>query len=76
MTIYDELEAIRRSIRDLVKGLKLPTRDTELMLALHRVLRRVTPKPCYAHLLQRDLATGAGLIGELTSRGFISQVTK
>lgn len=46
------------------------------MLVLHRVLRSVTPKLCHAHLFQRDLATGAGLMGELTSRGFISQVTK
>lgn len=46
------------------------------MLVLHRVLRRVTPKPHYAYLFQRGLATGAGLMGELTSRGFISQVTK
>ncbi len=49
-----------------------------LMLVLHRVrvLRRVTPKTCYANIFQRGLATGAGLLGELTSRGFIFQVTK
>ncbi|KAN0112002.1 hypothetical protein V8E52_007919 [Russula decolorans] len=46
------------------------------MLVLHRVLRSVTPKLCHAHLFQRDLATGTGLMGELASRGFISQVTK
>ena len=46
------------------------------MLVLHRVLRSVALKPCYAHLSQRGIATGAGLMGELTSRGFISQVTK
>jgi hypothetical protein len=44
-----------------------------LMLVLHRVFRCVTPKRSYA---RRGLATGAGLLGELTSRGFISQVTK
>jgi hypothetical protein len=44
-----------------------------LMLVLHRVFRCVTPKRSYA---QRGLATGTGLLGELASRGFISQVTK
>lgn len=46
------------------------------MLALHRVLRSVTPKTYYAHIFQRDVSTGAGLMGELTARGLISQVTK
>lgn len=50
--------------------------NVTLMLVLHRVLRNVTPKLCYAHFFQRDLATGTGLMGELASRGFISQVTK
>jgi hypothetical protein len=44
-----------------------------LMLVLHRAFRCVTPKRSYA---QRGLATGTGLLGELASRGFISQVTK
>ncbi|KAI0001340.1 hypothetical protein BJV74DRAFT_897972 [Russula compacta] len=37
-----------------------------------------TPKPYYAHLhlSRRTLTTRVGLLGELTSRGFISQVTK
>ena len=46
------------------------------MLVLYRVLGSIAAKPYHAHLFRRSLATGAGLLGELTSRGFVSQLTK
>ena len=47
-----------------------------VMLLLRRVLCSGALKPCHTLLLRCGLTTQTGLLVELTSRGFISQVTK
>jgi hypothetical protein len=59
-----------------IQYLRRHQKSVTLMFLLRRVLCGGPPKPYHAHPPRRSLATQTGLLGELTSRGFISQVTK
>ncbi|KAI0305468.1 hypothetical protein B0F90DRAFT_1808725 [Multifurca ochricompacta] len=48
----------------------------EMVKAARRLLYKCTPKQCASDLSRRALTTRASLLDELTTRGFVSQVTK